>query len=148
MSGKNGDMLVGCAVVFKERGGKIQFLLNKNDQEEWELLKSIARKGESSVRSVIRYTTEQGHMNAKVLEEVSRSSVPTVINGRSVNQKFLYYVMFYKVGGEMIGFSDVAWFDYSSSIKKLKNKKDIDALKKANLYIKVWKKDKKTRNVS
>lgn len=144
MNNKTNEMLIGGAVVFKEiRSGKFQFLLNKNEEDEWEIIKAIARKGESSVRAAIRYTTEQGSMNARVIEEASRATGFTTVNGKSVVQKYLYYVMVFKTGGEMIGFDKVAWFDYPTAIRKLKLKREQDALRSANKIIKVWKKEQK-----
>ena len=142
-------MLIGCAVVFKEiRGGKFQFLLNKNEDGEWEILKAAARKGESSVRAAIRYTTDQGSMSARVINEASRATGTATINGKTVIQKYLYYVMLYKTGGEMIGFEKVSWFNYANAIRKVKLKREQDALREANKLIKVWMKEKDKEDAS
>lgn len=145
MANRNNEMLIGCAVVFRElRGGKVKFLLNKDEDGNWEILKAVARKGESSVRAAIRYTTEQGSMSARVIDEASRATGTATVNGKTVLQKYLYYAMFYKTGGEMIGFENVSWFDYSSAVRKLKLKREVDALKEANKIAKSWVKTKMT----
>lgn len=144
MASRNNEMLIGCAVVFKElKNGKVKFLLNQDEEGNWEILKAVARKGESSVRAAIRYTTEQGSMNARVIDEASRSTGTATINGKTMLQKYLYYVMVFKTGGEMIGFDKVSWFDYSAAIRKLKLKRESDALREANKLVKVWKKEEK-----
>lgn len=137
-------MLIGGAIVFKEiRAGKVHFLLNKDENGDWEILKAVARKGESSVRAAIRYTTEQGSMSARVIDEASRATGTATVNGKAMVQKYLFYFMIYKAGGEMIGFDSVSWFDYSNAIRKLKLKREQDALRSANKMIKVWKKKQK-----
>ncbi|HLD90322.1 MAG TPA: hypothetical protein VI911_04810, partial [Patescibacteria group bacterium] len=74
MKNNNGEILIGGAVIFKEGRGKNHFLLSKNNEGEWEILKSTVRRGESSVRAVIRFTSEQGNMNTRVLDEVGRGT--------------------------------------------------------------------------
>ena len=86
----NNEVLVGGTVVFKEGKAKKLFLLSKNNEGNWEILKTTVRRGESSVRAVIRYTSEQGNMNARVLDEIGRASGNATINSRTVTQKFIY----------------------------------------------------------
>lgn len=146
MANKTNELLIGCAVVFREmRGGKFKFLLNQDEEGNWEILKAVARKGESSVRAAIRYTTEQGSMNARVIDEASRATGTGTVNGRTVIHKYLYYVMVYKGGGEMIGFEKVSWFDYAAAVRKLTLKREQVALREANKMIKKWMKEKKEK---
>lgn len=144
----NNDVMVGGAVVFKEGKAKKLFLLSKNNEGNWEILKTTVRRGESSVRSVIRYTSEQGNMNARVLEEVGRTSGTATINSRTVTQKFIYYLMYFKAGAEVMGLGEVNWFDKEQSLKKITLKREKDILKEANSMIKEWEKTHKKKKSS
>ncbi len=145
MKNGNSEVAIGGAIVFKDGRGKKLFMLSKNSEGKWELLKTTVRRGESSVRAVIRYTSEQGNMSARVLEEAGRSTGTATINNKVVNQRFYYYVMYYKAGAEVMGLGDVSWFDYARTVKKLTLKREIDALKNANVQIKEWEKTKKKK---
>ena len=145
MKNNNGEILVGGAVVFKEGKGKNHFLLSKNNEGEWEILKSTVRRGESSVRSVIRFTSEQGNMNTRVLDEVGRTTGVGIIGNKSVTFKYIYYLLFYKAGAEIMGIGDYSWFDYPTAVKKIKLKKDKDMLKIANGMVKEWEKKRKKK---
>lgn len=139
---KNQQILVGGAIVFRENRGKRQFLLVKQkDQKDWEIAKVTVRKGESSVRSVIRLTGEQGGMSARVLEEAGRASGTAIINGKSIPQKFYYYLMLVKGGpSELIGFDEVKWLEYADAVKKVVIKREKDMLKGAKDVLKEWEK--------
>lgn len=145
MKNNNGEVLVGGAVIFKEGRGKNYFLLSKNNDGEWEILKSTVRRGESSVRAVIRFTSEQGNMNAKVLDEVGRSTGSGTVGVKSVAFKYIYYLMFYKTGAEIMGIGEHSWFDYSQALKKIKLKREKDILKTANQMVKEWEKKRKRK---
>ena len=153
MKNEKGEVLVGGAVVFKEGrdkrslsdGCKKLFLLSKNQDGDWEILKAIVRRGESSVRSVIRYTSEQGNMNTRVLDEVGRSTGIGTVNNKIVTFKYLYYLMLFKAGIEISGMGDISWFDYATASKKLKLKREKDMLKVASSMIKDWEKKKKKK---
>ncbi len=141
----NNEVLVGGAVVFKEGKGKKLFLLSKNNDGDWEILKTIVRRGESSVRAVIRYTSEQGNMNARVLDEVGRASGTATVNTRTVTQKYIYYLLYFKAGAEVMGLGEVDWFDKEQSMKKIALKREKDILKEANVMIKEWEKKHKKK---
>lgn len=141
----NNEMMIGGAIVFKEGKGKKLFLLSKNNDGDWEILKTTVRRGESSVRAVIRYTSEQGNMNARVLDEVGRSTGSATINSRLISQKYIYYLLYYKAGAEVMGLGEVGWFDKDQSIKKITLKREKDMLKTANTMIKGWEKAKKKK---
>ncbi len=145
MKNDKGEILIGGAVVFKEVNGKKMFLLSKNGEGEFEILKSSVRRGESSVRAVIRYTSEQGNMNTRVLEEVGRASGAGNLNNKPVTYKYIYYLLYFKAGLEISGIGDVSWFDYSTSVKKLKLKREKDILKNASGMVKEWEKTKKKK---
>lgn len=145
MKNDKGEILVGGAVIFKEGKGKKLFLLTKNNEGEFEILKSIARRGESSVRSVIRYTSEQGNMNTKVLDEVGRSSNAGLLSNKIVTFKYIYYLLHFKAGIEISGMGDISWYDYATAARKLKSKKEKTMLKTASSMIKEWEKKKKKK---
>lgn len=144
----NNEVMVGGAIVFKEGKAKKLFLLSKNNEGNWEILKTTVRRGESSVRAVIRYTSEQGNMNARVLDEVGRASGTTTINTRMVTQKFIYYLLYFKAGAEVMGLGEVAWFDKEQAMKKITLKREKDILKEANSMIKEWEKTHKKKKAS
>ena len=139
---KNQQILIGGAVIFRENRGKKQYLLVKSkDQKDWEIAKVTVRKGESSVRSVLRLTGEQGGMSARVLEEAGRATGTTVINGKSIPQKYYYYLMFQKGGSsDLIGFDEVKWMEYADALKKLTQKREKDMLKGGRDTLKEWEK--------
>jgi len=144
---QNQQIVIGGAIVFKDNRGKRQYLVVKNKEDgDWEIPKVTVRKGESSVRSVIRMTGEQGGISARVLEEVGRSSGTTVINGKAIPQKHYYYLMMQKGGSsELIGFSSFKWMQYSDAIKKLVLKKEKEILKDAVGVLKEWEKTHKVK---
>lgn len=129
-------------MVFRDSRGKRQFLLVKQREEDgWEIPKVTVRKGESSVRAVIRMTSEQGGMTARVLEEAGRATTTTVINAKSIPQKFYYYLMLQKGGGnEMIGFSQFKWLQYGEAVEKAVLKRDKEMLKGGRDVLKEWEK--------
>ena len=139
---KNQQILIGGAVVFRENRNKIQYLLVKQkEQKDMEIAKVTVRKGESSVRSVIRLTGEQGGMSARVLEEAGRYSGTAVINGKAIQQKFYYYLMLQKGGpSDLIGFDEVKWLEYADAAKKLATKKEKEMLKGGRDVLKEWQK--------
>ena len=145
MKNGNGEILIGGTVVFKEGKGKNLFLLTKNSDDEWDILKSTVRRGESSVRAVIRFTSEQGNMNTRVLDEIGRASGAGTVNNKSVTYKYIYYLMLFKAGAEVMGVGDISWFDYQTASKKLKLKREKDILKTASEMVKEWEKKRKKK---
>lgn len=141
----NNQIYVGAAVTFKRRkNGKIVwFLVKEHASGSWEFPKVVARKGESSVRAVLRMLGEQAGMGCRVLEEMGRVNGYTAVNGRSVARRVLYYLVVHKSQGESLGFADSFWLDYSKAVKKLSFKKEREILKTARDYQKVWQKDSK-----
>jgi len=139
---KNPQIVIGGAVIFRENRGKRQFLLVKaKDAVDWEIAKVTVRKGESSVRAVIRLASEQGGMAVRVLEEAGRSTGATVINAKPIPQKFYYYLMFQKGGSsELIGFDQFKWLDYGEALKRLGLKREKDMLKGGKDVLKEWEK--------
>ncbi len=139
-SKNNQQILIGGAIVFKDNRGKRQFLLVKTKEDgDWEIPKVTVRRGESSVRAVIRLTGEQGGITARVLEEAGRYSGNAIINGNSMPQKHYYYLMLQKGGSsELIGFQNFKWMDAVNVNKKLDSKKEKEMFKSARDVLKEW----------
>ena len=134
--------MIGGAIVFRDYRGKVQFLLVKHtDSKDWEIPKVTVRKGESSVRAVIRMTGEQAGMTARVLEEAGRATGTTMVNNKSIPQKYYYYLMINKAGGQdPIGFFETTWLEYAMAAKKLNLKREKEMLKGAKDVLKEWEK--------
>jgi len=141
----NQQISIGGAIVFRDNRGKRQFLLVRTKEEgDWEIPKVTVRKGESSVRSVIRLMSEQGGMTVRVLEEAGRTLGNTVLNGKSVSQKYYYYLMLQKGGvAELIGFFEYKWMEFSDAVKKVPLKREKDMFKLAKEVLKEWEKTHK-----
>lgn len=141
-NGINQQILIGGAVVFRENRGKRQFLLVKQKEgDDWEIPKVTVRRGESSVRAVLRMISEQAGMTARVLEEAGRSAGTTVVNSKTIPQKFYYYLLLQKGGNsELIGFNQYKWMDYGDAMKKLAIKREKDMLKGGKDVLKEWEK--------
>lgn len=139
---KNQQISIGGAVLFRDNRGKRQFLLVKNKEDsDWEIPKVTVRRGESSVRAVIRMISEQGGMSARVLEEAGRYSGNIIVNGKSIPQKNYYYLMAQRAGGqELIGFNEFKWMEFADASKKVSSKKEKDILKSAKDVLKEWEK--------
>lgn len=140
---KKQSISVGGALVFKDARGRRTYLITKqNEDDDWEIPKITVRKGESSVRSVIRMTGEMAGINAKVLEEAGRASGAASINGKIVPQKYYYYLMVLKAGGsDVIGFYDSKWVDFSKALKMISLKREKDILKESKKVLKQWEKE-------
>jgi len=127
--------------LFKDNRGKRYFLVVKQTADEkWELPKVTVRKGESSVRAVLRLTGELSGINAKVLEEAGRSSGVISLGGRIVTQKYFYYLMMQKSAGEMLGFPFFEWLEYGKALKVLNLKREKDMLRQGRDVLKEWEK--------
>lgn len=135
---KGDTVLVGAGVIYKRPKGRDPqwFIVKSSEETDWELPKTVVRRGESSVRSIIRLTQEQALMRTKVLEEVGRASGAGRVNGKAVNQKYLYYLMHCKDMGEIMGFHDYKWVDHKVAVKMLPLKRDLNMMKDAKALLK------------
>jgi hypothetical protein len=141
---KQKEILVGGSLVYKKEGSKtLWFIVKDNSDSEWELSKTTVRRGESSVRSVIRAMAEQGGMKAKVLEEVGRVTTAVMHNGKPIDQRIIYYLLLERGGGEVLGFAEYKWCDYAQALKKLTTKKEQQLLTKAKDMAKEIEKERK-----
>ena len=131
--------------MFKKSRGKKYWLIAKETEEneggEWELPKVTVRKNESSVRASIRNMGEKGGMNARVLEEVGRAGGSTTVNGKSVAQRHIYYLMVQIAAGEILGFDKTEWLEYGKAVRKLHTKREQQFLRNANKELKKWQKE-------
>lgn len=135
------QILIGGAIVFKDSRGRRTWLIIKQGAEGvWEIPKVTVRRGESSVRSVLRLTGEMAGMATRVLEEAGRASQVVTINGKSVPQKLLYYLLVHKAGSEVYGFETYQWLEYSKAHKALATKREKDMLKSAKETLTKWEK--------
>ncbi len=116
-------------------------LVKGKEDNDWELPKVTVRRGESSVRAVIRMISEQGGMTARILEEAGRATGNVVLNGKTIPQKIYYYLMAQKAGGsELIGFNEFKWMELADAVNKVPLKREKDALKGAKEVLKEWEK--------
>jgi len=138
---KDNKVLISGAVIYKEYRGKRSWLvIKKSAEDDWEIPKTVVRKGESSVRAAIRMMGEQAGMSTKVIEEAGRAHGSATINGRVVPQRFIYYLMSLKSSGEILGFERSGWFQYAKAAKGLATKRERAMLREAREELKKWKK--------
>jgi len=132
-----------CVFREKKKKNDVEWLIVLEDEEQgWILPTTIARKGESSVRSAIRLLAETLGMNARILEEVNRFTGATRINGKDATLQTLSYLMIHENGGELLEYKDMAWLDYKKAAKKLTSKKEQKILAEAKDLLKSLQKDK------
>jgi 8-oxo-dGTP pyrophosphatase MutT (NUDIX family) len=143
----NQQITIGGAIVFRENRGKRQFLIVKTKEDgDWEIAKVIVRKGESSVRSVIRLTGEQGGMTARVLEEAGRATGTIILNGKAVPQKYYYYILLQRGGpSELIGFVAFKWLELADVVKNVTLKREKEMFRLAREVLKQWEKTHKIK---
>lgn len=141
----NQQILIGGAVIVRDNKGKKQFMLVRQKEDgDWEIPKVTVRKGESSVRAVIRLTAEQAGMSTRVLEEVGRFTGTAVVNSKSIPQKYYYYLMLQKAGGiDAIGFFEFQWLEYAQAVKKITLKREKEMLESGRDIFKEWEKSHK-----
>src|SRR5512135_1631223 len=107
-------ILISGGVLLREQSGKIQWFTSKDQEGDgWELPKVVVRKGESSVRAILRIMGEKGGMTTKVLEEAGRIGGVKTVNNKTQTQKQIYYLMVLKSGSkDAIGFGEHMWLEY------------------------------------
>ncbi|KKQ52967.1 hypothetical protein A2865_01995 [Candidatus Woesebacteria bacterium RIFCSPHIGHO2_01_FULL_39_17] len=143
-------VLVSAACVFKDVKGKPRwFFVKQGDVEGWEIPKVLVRKGESSVRAALRMMGEKGGMSTRVLEEAGRAGGATTINGRSLPQRHIYYLMVARsLAGEAIGFPEFLWLEYSKALKRIDSKRDKTMLKAAKETLEKLKKENQRKKIN
>ncbi len=143
-------ILVAGSVVFrKAKNGRVSWFLIKDPQNKrWELPKSLVRKGESSVRTVLRVMGEQGGMNCKIIDEVDRIEDEVDYNGKKSPRRIVYYLVIEKSAGEVLGFEEFAWVDFSSGLRKLGLAREKEVFKKAKKQLENWLEKRKAKKTS
>ncbi len=141
------EILIAGACIFRENAGKVQWLLVKEvDSDKWELAKTMVRKGESSVRAILRVMGEKGGMSTRVLEEAGRAGGVGISGGKTLPQRVIYYLMIAKkMTGEAIGFSDHTWLDFSQVTRKVFSKREKVIMRDAKEEFKRWHKKRAAR---
>ncbi len=126
-------ILISGAVVYRRQKGEkpVWFIVKQNGSENWEIPKTAVRRGESSVRAVLRIMGEQGGMRTKVFEEIGRGTGSSTVAGRPIPQQFIYYLMFSKDEGNVLGYEETDWVDHNKLIKRLASKREISIATKA-----------------
>jgi ADP-ribose pyrophosphatase YjhB (NUDIX family) len=141
-------LIAGAVVVREPKGEKEEWFLIKQSKDiaDWELPKTVVRKGESSVRAVLRIMGEKGAMTVRVLEEVGRAGGSTSLGDKTVAQRQIFYLMLFKASaGEAVGFEDNLWSEYPSALKKITSKREQTMLSQARTIYKEWKKAREKR---
>lgn len=134
---KQKEILIAGATVYKKQDDKaLWFIVKQSEDLGWEIPKTTVRRGESSVRAVIRQMGEQGGMRTKVLEEVGRSVGSSIINAKVIPQRTIYYLMLQRGDNEVLGFVEYDWVDFNKAMKKVENKKEQKILEKAREMMK------------
>lgn len=132
-------LVAGAAVFRKAKNGRVSwFLVREAQDKKWELPKAIVRKGESSVRTVLRVMGEQGGMNCKIIEEVGRIEDEIELNGKKTPRRIIYYLVFGKSAGEVLGFDEYVWMDFASALKNLGWSEEKQILKSAKKELESW----------
>ena len=139
-------VLVSGAILFKKGRGASRWLVTKQTKEDgWEIPKVVVRKGESSVRAAMRMMGEKGGYTTQILEEAGRAGGVATINGKTLPQRYLYYLMVLKAPpGEAIGFGEHKWLEYAKAVRKLSSKREQMMLRQARKEYRIWKKDMET----
>ena len=89
---------------------------------------------------------EKGLMTTRVLEEVGRAGGVTNLNGRTLPQRHIYYLMILKsLSKDAAGFGEFLWLDYSKAARKISSKREKLMLKQARSVYKEWKKQRKAK---
>jgi len=138
--------LVSAVAVYKKSGEDILwFLVKTKEDSEWEVPKTVARAGESSVRASVRALSEQGGMRIKVLEEIGRHGGAAKVGEKIVTQRTIYYLVAHKEGEEVLGYVASEWTPHNVAIRKVASKLDKEMLKEAKALLAVIKEKKKKK---
>lgn len=131
--------MVAAAAVYKKVAGDsddiMWFLVREKEDSEWEIPKTVARAGESSVRAAVRMMGEQSGMRIKVLEEIGRHGGAAKVGERIVTQRTLYYLIAHKEGEEVLGFVETDWVDHNAALRRVGSKLDREMLKNARVLL-------------
>ncbi|OGM32682.1 hypothetical protein A2803_01330 [Candidatus Woesebacteria bacterium RIFCSPHIGHO2_01_FULL_44_21] len=136
--------LVSAAAVYKKDGDDVLwFLIKEKEGGGWEIPKTVARAGESSVRASVRALGEQGGMRIKVLEEVGRHGGAAKVGDKIVTQRTIYYLIAHKEGEEVLGYVASEWMPHTLALRKVTTKLDREMLKDARALLMVIREKKR-----
>ncbi|OGM69644.1 hypothetical protein A2975_00840 [Candidatus Woesebacteria bacterium RIFCSPLOWO2_01_FULL_44_14] len=134
-------LITGMVVFQKNKNIERWLVVKKDENSDWELPTANVRRVESSVRAAIRTMQEMGGMRAQVMAEAGRFGGSTVVNGKTVPLRYIFYLMKYRdEAGELIGFNQMEWFDYAGAVRKLKSKRDRAIIKTAREELRTLRK--------
>ena len=140
-------ILVSGGMMVREQSGKEKwFMIKQSEDSDWEWPTVVVKKGESSVRAILRVIEEKGGMTARVLEEAGRFGGVVTSGGETLPQRHLFYLILLKAKSpEAIGFSESAWFEFQTASKKTSSKREKQVFKQAKEAYKKWKKERAIR---
>ena len=140
-------VLISGAVLFSSKDHKLEwFIVKETGGDGWEIPKIAVRKGESSVRAALRLMGEKGLMTTRVIEEAGRAGGVTNMNGKTLPQRHIYYLMILKsLSKDAAGFGEFLWLDYSKAVRKISSKRERLILKQARDVYKEWRKQRKAK---
>lgn len=139
------DKLIAGAATYRKKNGKTEWLIVKEEEDgSWILPKGDVRRGESSVRAVLRSLSENMGIRSKVLEEAGRATVSTTINGQPSVQKFIFYLLQQREAEKKSDhYAEENWLSYSQARRSLGLEREKRILRQANDVLKVWRKEKR-----
>lgn len=135
------QVLIGGALMFRERGGKTSWLVVKPEKnDEWQLPKGLVYREESSVRAVIRTLGKLAGLRSAVLEEVGRINSTTTSKGSPLARRIIYYLV--QLRGKL-EVDDVPvklqWLEFVSAKSKLGTQAEKKMLIQARDVLSQWR---------
>ncbi len=135
------EVLVGGAVVFKQRGRKVLWFIAKpGEQDAWQLPKMVVRRGESSVRGTLRMAEELAGLRGAVLEEVGRVSNTTTHKGMPLVRRIIYYLMQQKGKSAAPSYAKTQWAEFATARSRLATASEKKVLSQARTLLTTWQK--------
>lgn len=139
------EKLITGLTAYRIINTKTEWLVTKTDKDsEWELPKSLVRRGESSVSALIRAMQDDMGLKGRIIEEAGRNSLVKKVDGEQVNEKHLYYVARTSVADETNGkFAEKKWTQFSRAQKLLGSVREQKILQLAQEVLKECRKENK-----
>lgn len=138
------QVLIGGALVFRDRGKKTSWLLVKpEDDNEWQLPKGLVYREESSVRAVMRTLGKIAGLRSAIIEEVGRTNSTTTRKGASLARRVIYYLVQIRgkaEEGEMSMPIKLQWLEFASAKSKLGTANEKKMLSEARIMLSEWRK--------
>lgn len=138
------QVLIGGALVFRDRGKKTSWLVVKpEDENEWQLPKGLVFREESSVRAVMRTLGKIAGLRSAIIEEVGRTNSTTARKGTSLSRRVIYYLVQLKgkaEEGEMSMPIKLQWLKFASAKTRLGTANEKKMLIEARSMLSEWRK--------